>query len=104
MQVAQRQYVGELPLGVTEVISWGVLYYAFSVFLTPMETDLGWSRAQTTGAFSLALVLSDFAAIGAGRWLDRRGACVLMTAGLCMGVMLVLAWASASTLLAFYVV
>jgi len=29
-------------LGVTEAISWGVLYYAFSVFLTPMETDLGW--------------------------------------------------------------
>src|SRR5262249_9682752 len=24
-------------LGVTEIISWGVLYYAFSVFLTPME-------------------------------------------------------------------
>ena len=36
-------------LGVTEVISWGVLYYAYSVFLTPMETDLGWSRAETTG-------------------------------------------------------
>ena len=25
-------------------------YYPFSVFLTPMETDLGWSRAETTGA------------------------------------------------------
>jgi MFS family permease len=91
-------------LGVTEVISWGVLYYAFSVFLTPMETDLGWSRAETTGAFSLALLLSGFAAIGAGRWLDRRGARVLMTAGSCLGVVLVLAWASASTLVAFYVV
>ena len=73
-------------LGVTETISWGVLYYAFSVFLTPMETDLGWSRAETTGAFSLALVLSGVAAIGAGRWLDRHGARVLMTAGSCMGV------------------
>lgn len=91
-------------LGVTEVISWGVLYYAFSVFLTPMETDLGWSRAETTGAFSLALVLSGFAAIGAGRWLDRHGARVLMTAGSCIGAVLVLAWASASTLLVFYVV
>jgi MFS family permease len=89
---------------VTEVISWGVLYYAFSVFLTPMETDLGWSRAETTSAFSLALLLSGFAAIGAGRWLDRHGARVLMTAGSCMGVVLVLAWASASTLIVFYVV
>jgi MFS family permease len=77
-------------LGATEVISWGVLYYAFSVFLTPMETDLGWSRAETTGAFSLALVLSGFAAIAVGRWLDRRGARVLMTVGSCAGVVLVL--------------
>jgi hypothetical protein len=45
-------------LGITEAISWGVLYYAFSVFLAPMEAELGWSRGATTGAFSLALVLS----------------------------------------------
>jgi len=38
-------------LGITEIISWGVLYYAFSVFVTPMEADLGWSRGETTGAF-----------------------------------------------------
>jgi MFS family permease len=91
-------------LGVTEAISWGVLYYAFSVFLTPMETDLGWSRGETTGAFSLALVLSGVAAIGAGRWLDRHGARALMTAGSCIGVVLVVAWAAANTLLVFYVV
>jgi len=53
-------------LGVTEAISWGVVYYAFSVFLTPMETDRGWSRGETTGAFSFALVLSGFVAIGPG--------------------------------------
>jgi hypothetical protein len=32
-----------------------------------METDLGWSRAETTGAFSPALVLFGLAAIRAGR-------------------------------------
>jgi hypothetical protein len=52
--------------GVTEAISWGVLYYAFSVFLTPLETDLGVVRGQTTGAFSLALVLSGLAARESG--------------------------------------
>jgi MFS family permease len=91
-------------LGVTETISWGVLYYAFSVFLTPMETELGWSRAETTGAFSLALVLSGFAAIVAGRWLDRRGGRGLMTVGSCVGALLVLAWSSTSTLPVLYVV
>jgi MFS family permease len=91
-------------LGVTETISWGVLYYAFSVFLTPMQTDLGWSRGATTGAFSLALVLSGFAAIPAGRWLDRHGARLLMTAGACIGTLLVLAWATADSLPVFYLV
>src|SRR5215471_599435 len=78
-------------LGVTETISWGVLYYAYGVFLTPMETDQGWSRGETSGAFSLALVMSALAAIGAGRWLDRHGGRVLMTAGSCIGALLVLA-------------
>jgi hypothetical protein len=53
-------------LGITKTISWDVLYYAFSVLLMPMESELGWSRAETTGAFSLAMVLSAIAAIGVG--------------------------------------
>ena len=68
-----------------------------------MEADLGWSRAETTGAFSLALVVSGFAAIPMGRWLDRHGARALMTAGSIVGVLLVLMWARADSLLLFYV-
>ncbi|HEX2279740.1 MAG TPA: hypothetical protein VHN13_21850, partial [Candidatus Tectomicrobia bacterium] len=47
-----------LTLALTETTSWGILYYAFTVFLTPMQGELGWSRATLTGAFSLALLLS----------------------------------------------
>jgi len=89
-------------LGITETISWGVLYYAFSVFLAPMEADLGWSRAATTGAFSLALVISGVAAIPVGGWLDRRGPRLLMTVGACVGPLLVLAWSRANDLATFY--
>ncbi len=60
-------------LGITETISWGALYYAFSVFLTLMQADLGWSRGATTDAFSLALVISGITAIPVGRWLDAAG-------------------------------
>jgi hypothetical protein len=28
-------------LAVTETVSWGILYYAFAVFLVPMQRDLG---------------------------------------------------------------
>ena len=45
-------------LSVTETVSWGILYYAFAVFLLPMQRELGCSTAELTGAFSLALLIS----------------------------------------------
>jgi hypothetical protein len=91
-------------LGITETISWGVLYYAFSVFLTPMEAALGWSRGATTRAFSLALVVSGFAAVPVGRWLVRHGGRLLMSVGSVVGTLLVLAWAGSDNLLLCYLI
>jgi len=68
-------------LAVTETISWGVVYYAFSVLLAPMERDLGWSRAELTGGFSLGLLVAGAMAFPVGAWLDRRGTRLLMTGG-----------------------
>jgi MFS family permease len=83
-------------------VSWGVLYYAFSVFVEPMQAELGWTRAQLTGAFSLALVVLGIAGVGAGHWLDRRGPRLLMTAGSVLGVALVLIWSQTRDLVVFY--
>jgi MFS family permease len=91
-----------ITLGITETASWGILYYAFTVFVTPMEAELGWSRAAITGAFSLALLVSGAAAVPAGHWLDRHGPRLLMTLGSCAATLLVLAWAAAGDLAAFY--
>jgi hypothetical protein len=49
-------------LTVAETTSYGVLAYAFGVFVLPMQHDLGWSRTALTGAYSLAIVLSGVAA------------------------------------------
>ena len=38
-------------LAFTETVSWGILYYAFSVFLIPMRDEFGWSAATLTGGF-----------------------------------------------------
>lgn len=91
-------------LAVTQTVGYGVLYYAFSVFVAPMEAELGWSRAETTGAFSLALLISGAVAIPVGRSVDRHGARLLMTLGSSAGVLLVLAWSSVQTLAGFYLV
>lgn len=91
-------------LGVTETISWGILYYAFAVYLAPMEGELAWSRGDMTGAFSLGLLVAGLAAIPVGRWLDRHGPRLLMTVGSIAGVVLVLAWSGVSNLLQLYVI
>src|SRR5437868_4843151 len=93
-----------LTVSFTELISWGVLYYAFTVFLKPMQASLGWSTAELTGAFSLALLCSAGAALPIGRWLDRHGTRFLMTLGSCVASLLVLAWAAVENLTLFYLI
>lgn len=91
-----------VALALTETTSFGVLYYAFSVFITPMRQELGWSTEQLTGAFSLALLISGLAAVPVGRWLDRHGPRLLMTVGSIVATLLVVAWARVESLTAFY--
>jgi MFS family permease len=79
-------------LSVTETVSWGIVYYAFAVFLVPMQRELGLSTAQLTGAFSVALLISAVAGIAVGRYLDRHSPRALMTTGSIAATALVLAW------------
>src|ERR671932_2141462 len=93
-----------VTLGVTETISWGILYYAFSVYLAPMEAETGWSRGDMTGAFSLGLLVAGLAAMPVGRWLDRHGPRLLMTVGSIGGTLLVLAWSRTQDLRELYLI
>ncbi|MDN5932738.1 MAG: MFS transporter, partial [Pseudonocardia sp.] len=70
----------------TEIISWGVLYYAFPVLASGIAADTGWSLSTITAAFSTGLVVSALAGIPAGRLLDRWGPRAVMTTGSVLGV------------------
>ena len=91
-------------LAVTETVSWGILFYAFAVFLVPMQHELGWSTPEITGAYSLALLVAMAASPPVGRWLDRAGPRVPMTLGAILGTVLVLAWSRVESLPAFYAI
>ena len=91
-------------LSVTETVSWGILYYAFAVFLIPMQRELGFSTAALTGAFSVALLVSGVAGIAVGRHLDAHSPRALMTAGSIAGTALVLAWSRVDGLIALYAI
>src|SRR6266487_142438 len=91
-----------VTLGITETITWGILYYGFTVFLPAMEADLGWSRGEMSGAFSLGILLAGLGAAPVGRWLDFRGPRLLMTAGSIAATLLVLGWSQVRDLAQFY--
>lgn len=75
-----------VALSITQITSWGVLYYAFPVALGDISADTGWSPTAATAAFSGGLVVSALAGIPVGRWLDRRGPRRVMTAGSVLAV------------------
>ncbi|MGW7480888.1 MFS transporter [Nonomuraea muscovyensis] len=91
-------------LAVTQTLGYGVLYYAFSVILTPMARDLGASGAQVAAALTLAVLTSAACAPVVGRRLDRRGGRGVMTAGSALAVPAVLGWSQVSTLPQLYAV
>lgn len=54
-------------------------FYTFGVFFKPLSTEFGWTRAMTSGAYSLATFLSGLLAIVMGRLTDRFGSRIVMT-------------------------
>ncbi len=100
----ERRWPIAWALAVTQTIGYGVLFYAYGVLTVPMETALGWTRAQTSGAFSVALLTSGLAALTAGRIVDRHGGRGLMTVGSLAGGALVMAWSFVDSLAALYLV
>ena len=63
-----------LPIvgGVCMNLSLGALY-AWSVFVLPLEREFGWSRAETSWAFTIAIATFAASFILAGRIQDLRG-------------------------------
>ena len=68
-------------LSVAQLISWGSVFYGFSVFLQPTEQALGLSRAESSLGFSLALLAEGLLAYPVGRLIDRGHERAVMTWG-----------------------
>lgn len=89
-------------LGLTATVSYGILSYAFAVFIAPMSAELGWSRATVTGGYSLGALVMGLAAVPLGRWVDRHGSRGVMTAGSVLATLLLVAWSGVESVVAFY--
>ena len=68
------------------LVLYGV-YYAFGVFFKPAFSEFGWSRALTSGAFSLSSIMMGLLGIPMGALTDRFGPRLVLTlCGLLIGL------------------
>jgi MFS family permease len=68
------------------IVMWGARF-SFGVFFSPVLEEFGWSRAATSGGFSLTWVFTGLLSIGVGRLNDRFGPRLIMTiAGFLVGL------------------
>jgi len=68
------------------VVIWAT-YIAFGVFFKPVLTEFGWTRAMTSGAFSLSMIVQGLIGIVMGGLTDRLGPRIVMTlCGLLLGL------------------
>ena len=88
MRPGGRAYYGWVlvwTLGITTVVSYGTTQYLFGVLVVPIQHDLSWSRGALSGAYSLGFLVSGLLGVPIGRFVDRRGARLPMTAGSVIG-------------------
>src|SRR4051812_19631584 len=91
-------------LSVTQIISWGSLFYAIAVLIAPIERELGWSRDAIVGAFSLSMVCTGLAAFPVGNLIGRYGGRHVMAAGSLLGAAMLMLLSVSNSLPAFYAV
>ena len=89
-------------LAVAQLVSWGTIYYSFSLFVVPMEAELGWRRETINGALSLGLMVSGLMAYPVGALIDRGRARAVMTAGSLLAAALLAAWSQVADVASFY--
>jgi MFS family permease len=68
-------------LSLPQLITWGSVFYTFSLLMSPLEAELGMTRAESSLAFSLALLAEGLMAYGVGRWIDAGRERWVMTLG-----------------------
>ncbi len=67
-------------------LMWGISY-SFGIFFKPLIAEFGWTRAATSGAYALSMLIGGLLSIVAGKFTDRFGPRIVVTAcGFLIGI------------------
>jgi len=99
---SRNLWVGAMSFA--QLISWGSLYYTFSLLMPVIELDLGANRVEVSGAFSAALLASGLAGLMVGRLIDQGRARAVMSIGSVAAGLLLIAHSRISSVVGLYAV
>lgn len=91
-------------LAAAQLVSCGSIYYAFSLFVVPMENAMGWSRTSTNAALSIGLLVSGLVAYPIGTWIDHGHGRRIMVLGSALAAAMLALWSQAHSLATLFVV
>jgi MFS family permease len=89
---ALRDFIGgpwrAVPvLGITQILSWGTIYYTPVLIMPLIAQERGWSMSFAMGGFSVGLLVAGLTAPRIGHTIDRFGGHVTMTVGSLIGAL-----------------
>jgi MFS family permease len=91
-----------LTLAISQLVSCGVLFYGFAVTSSAIRDDTGWSEGLVSGAFALGLLIAGLDAPPVARALAGHDPRLILTAGSLLGIVGMLGFAAAPTLIVLY--
>ena len=91
-------------LGVTQILSWGTIFYTPVLIVPLIAAERGWSISFAMGGFSIGLLVAGLVAPYVGRSIDRFGGHVVMTLGSLTGALGLFLIGSATHPIAYYAV
>ena len=72
-------------LSLTQILSWGAIYYTPVLMMPLIAADHGWSLGVTMGGLSLGILVAGLVSPRMGALVDRHGGHWVMTAGSILG-------------------
>lgn len=91
-------------MGMTQIIGWGSMFYAYGVLMQPMEAELQTTRSVVVGAYSIALLLSGCLSTLSGAIIDRIGGRLVMGGGALLAALMFFLMSYVDSVLMLYLV
>lgn len=91
-------------MAIGQILTFGVLFHSFSLFVAPMQQEFGWTTTQITLAFTIGLFCADIFGIPVGHWVDRSGGRWAMAGGSTIAAVLLALWSRIDNLWELYAI